>query len=97
MAAIRSRGIAVRGALFKDLVAFEKKHFDMVRCDYCSVLYALLTIIKFLQCFFDKLPFIIAVEIFQYLAIADFAPLPSVCSYWNTIGKSNELWQVCIR
>lgn len=41
---------------------------------------------------FKVLPTVLAQEIFLWLPISDFSNLFSVCSEWNQLGASNEVW-----
>lgn len=42
--------------------------------------------------YFHKLPHILIQEIFMWLPIDDFAPVPAVCKEWYEISRSDELW-----
>ena len=50
-----------------------------------------------LQSLFNILPTDIINEIFVWLPIDDFAPVPTVCQEWKKLACSDEVWQTFYR
>lgn len=45
------------------------------------------------RCLFDTTPTDILLEIFAWIPIDDFSPIPAVCSEWNILGTSDQVWR----
>lgn len=48
---------------------------------------------KIYQNFFVKVPTSVIQEIFLWLPIDDFAPIPSVCEEWHVLATGDEIWR----
>ena len=50
-----------------------------------------------LKAFFDKLPADVVKEIFVWLPVDDFSPIPTVSKDWKQLAYSDEVWQTFYR
>lgn len=64
---------------------------------FSSQVFITLLLHIFPQTFFHKLPADVVKEIFVWLPIDDFSPIPTVCKDWKVLAGSDEVWQTFYR